>query len=437
MAIQDFKKVEETKGYFVDDKDRNIFEREISKGYFGMNTGDLIEFIIYDANDNQLPQEANGGKLVRYIEYNDDTEKKYFGKVQKNKLTIKSNDSDEFFIDTEKLIKEAGYSQGIFKTQVSLVNRRLGSEDRVNDKVWIHEIAPSRTEIRLLPTIENQTGKPNSDLEERYKCFIKCEIFAGDVFPFIDEFLNQMQVEEILKNMLTTKGKVESGKKYINLIKKEFKIDNFDIWVTKVKEKIVEASNHYKYNREYNIISNKYGKPLNTSPKLCYKENEIYDTVTSIVENVIQFYLPKRNLKEDNILSFEQQKTIDKVDELLKTVTSNQEFETSIPETINAKIVGCKDPNAGNYNPDADIHDQTMCIYVKPDPDDIPKPVNKPIETPIIDTPRPQPVLPVVPVNSGGGGGFSFRPEQYEIFGQDEFGMVNSEPIILNNERYE
>ena len=69
MAIQDFKKVEGTKGYFVDDKDRNIFEREISKGYFGMNIGDLIEFIIYDANDNQLPQEANGGKLVRYIEY--------------------------------------------------------------------------------------------------------------------------------------------------------------------------------------------------------------------------------------------------------------------------------------------------------------------------------------------------------------------------------
>ena len=37
MAIQDFKKVEGTKGYFVDDKDRNIFEREVSKGYFGMN----------------------------------------------------------------------------------------------------------------------------------------------------------------------------------------------------------------------------------------------------------------------------------------------------------------------------------------------------------------------------------------------------------------
>ena len=31
MKIQDFKKVEGTKGYFVDDKDRNIFERESQK----------------------------------------------------------------------------------------------------------------------------------------------------------------------------------------------------------------------------------------------------------------------------------------------------------------------------------------------------------------------------------------------------------------------
>jgi len=240
----------------------------------------------------------------------------------------------------------------------------------------------------------NETGKPNSDLEARYECFIKCEMFAGDVYPFIDDFVNQIQVEDIIKNMLTLKGKVESGKKYIDLIKKEFKIDNFDIWVTKVREKIIESANHFKNNREYNIISNKYGKPLSGEPKLCYKENEISETIVSIVENVIQFYLPKRELKEDSILSFEQQKTIDKVDELLKTVTSNEEFETSIPETINAKIVGCKDPNAGNYNPDADIHDQTMCIYVEPDPD--PKPIDtptNPIQTPVIE-----------PVNSGGGG---------------------------------
>ena len=91
MAIDNFKKVEGNKGYLVDDKDRKIFEREISKGYFGINIGDAIEFILYDSNDNPLPQESAKGNTVRYIEYNVDTKKDYFGKTQLNKENIKSN----------------------------------------------------------------------------------------------------------------------------------------------------------------------------------------------------------------------------------------------------------------------------------------------------------------------------------------------------------
>ena len=115
MALDNFKKIENNKGYLVDDKDRKIFEREISKGYFGMNIGDIIEFVLYDSNDNPLPQESAKGKTVRYIEYNDNTKKEYFGKAQINESNKSQNDSEEFFIDTEKLIKEAGYSNGIFK----------------------------------------------------------------------------------------------------------------------------------------------------------------------------------------------------------------------------------------------------------------------------------------------------------------------------------
>jgi hypothetical protein len=395
MAIQDFKKVEGTRGYFVDDKDRNIFEREISKGYFGMNVGDLIEFIIYDSNDNQLPQESNGGKLVRYIEYNDNTEKKYFGKVQKNKQTLKANDSDEFFIDTEKLIKEAGYSQGIFKTQISLVNRRLGSETRVNDKVWIHEISPSRTEVRLLPLIDDKKGRPNSDLQRRYDCFIKCEMFKSDVYPFINQFLNQFDVELALKNLLGSKGKVASGKQYIDLIQSEFKIRNFEIWLSKVKDKMIESANHWKEDRNYNITSSYYGKPLVREPKLCYKENEVLNIIETIVEETINYYLPKRNIKEDSTLTFEQQKTFDKVESLLKTVTSNEQFVTQVPDET---VVGCKDPDALNYNPNADVDDRSLCVYPlsevslsdrpKPKPTDV-KP-NKPIVKPKpVDTPPP------------------------------------------------
>ena len=363
MAISNFKKVEDNKGYLVDDKDRKIFEREISKGYFGINVGDTIEFILYDSSDNPLPQESAKGKTVRYIEYNDDTEKTYFGKTQINKENIKSNGAEEFFIDTEKLIKEAGYSNGIFKSQVSLLNRRLGSDGRENDTTWIHEISPSRTEIRILPTIDSD-GKVNSDLEARYECLVQGKTFAADVFPLMDEFVEQFDVQKTLESMLTLKGSVSSGQNYINLIKEEFKITNFEIFLQNVKDKFVQAVNHYKGNRESNILSNRYGQPLQTTPQLCFGSNEIMDTITTIAGNCIEYYLPKRNIQEETSLTIEQQETLDKVGEILKTVTSNSQYKSTIPDSVSAKVIGCKDPNALNWNEHADIHDGSLCVYV-------------------------------------------------------------------------
>lgn len=397
MAIDNFKKIEDTKGYLVDDKDRKIFEREISKGYFGINVGDTIEFILYDSSNNPLPQESAKGKTVRYIEYNDDTEKTYFGKTQINKENIKSNGAEEFFIDTEKLIKEAGYSNGIFKSQVSLLNRRLGSDDRENDTTWIHEISPSRTEIRILPTIDSD-GKVNSDLEARYECLVQGKTFAADVFPLLDEFVEQFDVQKTLESMLTLKGNVSSGQNYINLIKEEFKITNFEIFLQNVRDKFVQAVNHYKGNREYNILSNRYGQPLQTTPQLCFGSNEIMDTVTTIAGNCIEYYLPKRNIQEETSLTIEQQETLDKVGEILKTVTSNSKYKSTIPDSVSAKVVGCKDPNALNYNPNADINEPSLCVYApkedtfKDEPEDTKVVVADDTPTTYSD-PLPQPII--------------------------------------------
>jgi len=396
MAISNFKKVEDNKGYLVNDKDRKIFEREISKGYFGINIGDTIEFILYDSNDNPLPQQSAKGKTARYIEYNDDTEKTYFGKTQLNKGNVKSNGAEEFFIDTEKLIKEAGYSNGIFKSQVSLLNRRLGSDGRENDTTWIHEISPSRTEIRILPTIDSD-GKVNSDLEARYECLVQNKTFAADVFPLLDEFVEQFDVQKTLESMLTLKGDVKSGQNYINLIKEEFKLTNFEIFLQNVKDKFVESVNHYKGNREYNILSNRYGQPLQSPPQLCFGSNEIMDTVTTIAGSCIEYYLPKRNVQEETALTLEQQETLDKVSEILKTVSSNEKYTSTIPDSVSAKVVGCKDPNALNWNEHADIDDRSLCVYApqedtfKDDPidtdvvvaDDIPTTYSDPLPQPI------------------------------------------------------
>lgn len=355
MAIDNFKKIENNKGYLVEDKDRKIFEREISKGYFGMNIGDTIEFVLYDSNDNPLPQESAKGKSVRYIEYNDNTKKDYFGKT----LT----DSQEFFIDTEKLIKEAGYTNGIFKSQVSLLNRRLGSGDSEFDKLWIHEISPSRTEIRILPTVD-ETGVPNNDLSHRYELFVDDKTFLPDVYPFIDEFIQLFDVQKVLESMLTSKGKVEEGQNYIKLIESEFKISNFETYLKKVQDKFIEAANHFKGGREYNILSNNYGQPKGIQPSLNGDINNIYNIMVEIAGQCVEFFLPKRDVRYESSLTIEQQKTLDDLEQLQKTQVGDSLYESTIPSSISAKSVGCKNPDALNYNPDVDVHDESLCEFV-------------------------------------------------------------------------
>lgn len=362
MAITNYKKVEDNKGYFLQDKDRKIFEKEVSKSYFGFDEGDIIEFVIYDANDNPLPQASANGKNVRYIQYNDSTEKKYFGKTQLNKENIQPNQAEEFFIDTEKLLNEAGYSQGTFKTSITLLNRRLGSEEVDTDKAWIHEISPSRTELRILPTVE-ESGKPNSDLENRYQTFVDCGIFKADVAPFIDDFVAQFDVQTAIENFLTLRSSVADGQNYIKLIESEFKLSSFDLLIQRVKTKFDEAVGYYKTNRIYDVTSNMYGQPI-SSPKTTFSVDEIYNDILDIVTNCIDFYLPKRNVQEQNELVVIDQESIDELEKLLETVTSDSEFDSTIPDSISAKVKGCKDPLALNYDEFADIHDQSLCVYL-------------------------------------------------------------------------
>ena len=118
------------------------FETEVKLG-----KNDAIEFIIYDANDNQLPQRRYG--QARYIPLTAENIGDYF-MIAEGTIFQKYKFPSEYFIDVEKLLKEAGYENGTFKTQVTLINKRIGSPSNL-DKLWISEISPSRTEIRLYP----------------------------------------------------------------------------------------------------------------------------------------------------------------------------------------------------------------------------------------------------------------------------------------------
>jgi hypothetical protein len=367
MAITQFKEVVDKKGYKVDSKDRAIFEQEVAKSYFGLGTADTIEFVLYDASDNILPQGESGDK-VRYIFLDDVNIRKYFI-FSENKSNKKTNGAKEYIIDTEKLVRDAGYSNGIFKTQTTLLNRRAGSASIDKDKLWIHEISPSRTEIRILP-LKDKDGKVIDDLEKRVDIFLKEGEFRDDTIYFVEPFIESLKVETILQKFLSQRGKITQGETYVKLIQKEFNIPNWEIFINSIKTKLIESTKYYIQNRDWSVKSINYSKPLTTPFPVELSVSQIKQTILQSLVEIIEYYLPKRNIQEDNILSKDEQITLDATKEILKSIiSSNQNTATEIANK-QPIVRGCTDPNALNYNPLA-VENDGSCVY-RPIPENNP-----------------------------------------------------------------
>lgn len=356
MAIKEFKEIVDRKGYLVEKEDRKIFEKEISKSNFGSGYSDVVEFIMYDSNDNQLPQ-GEDGRLVRYIHISDSNWNEYFYLPRNSNFNKNLNDSSEFFINLEKLVKEAGYSNGIFKTQVTLLNRRVGSEEVDTDKLWIHEISPSRTEVRLVP-IKNNASK---DLIKRYKLFTDGGNFRDDTIYYSKKFIEGIDASRAYDKFLQIKGRTSDGINYKDLIEKEFKV-NLETLFEKVKEKYIKSMKYFVDGREWNSKLGTYGQPKVGLDVVELSISTIVNTSENCFLNSIEEFLPKRNIQEENELSDEQQVSIDRLKNILKSTYSNLEIESTIPDKINSIVRGCTDVNALNYNPLAKENDGS-CKY--------------------------------------------------------------------------
>jgi len=359
MAITQFKEVVDKKGYKVDSKDRAIFEQEVAKSYFGLGTADTIEFVLYDASDNVLPQGESGDK-VRYIFLDDVNISKYFI-FSENKSNKKTNGAKEYIIDTEKLVRDAGYSNGIFKTQTTLLNRRAGSADIDKDKLWIHEISPSRTEIRILP-LKDKDGKIIKDLDTRVDIFLKEGEFRDDTIYFIQPFIESLKVENILQKFVSQKGTIQQGETYVKLIQKEFNILNWEEFINVIKTKLIESTKYFIENRDWSIKSVTYGKPLSSPIPVELSIDRIKQTILQSLVEIIEYYLPKRNIQEDNILSKDEQITFDETKQILKSILSNNQNTSTEIGNKQGVVRGCTDPNALNYNPLA-VENDGSCVY--------------------------------------------------------------------------
>ena len=321
MAVKKFKDIIDNKGYRVNSKDRKIFEEGNLQSFFGFGDKDAIEFIVYDINDNQLPQIDD--KLIRYIPLSTESIKDYF-LVAEGTLFEKNQFPSEYFIDAERLLREAGYDNGIFKTQITLLNKRVGSE-QPQDKLWISEISPSRTEVRLFP-IKN-SGYINTELEKRYSMFIQNQQFRDDIinsaFVFLEK-ITPVSISDFIRNKYSSQ--------WFDKFRAEYKISDFETLVTKIHIKFIESAGYYFTNRNSDIRSNTYGKPLTTRPKLDLSKNEIKESCKLLLAKAIDFYLTQLDVKRDVTQKVGLEESLDDVGKVMQRYESDIQINTSSPE---------------------------------------------------------------------------------------------------------
>ena len=408
MAIKTFKEILNNQGYRISSNDRKIFEEGNLESFFGFGETDAIEFIVYDMEDNQLPQMND--ELIRYIPLTTANIKDYF-LIAEGTIFKKHQFPSEYFIDIERLLREAGYDNGIYKTQITLLNKRVGSNFE-NDKLWIAEISPSRTEVRLLPL--KKGVETNPELKKRFDLFIGNAEFRDDTinlaFNFIEK-LNPIVIDSFLKSKYSTK--------WLEKMNSEFKISDFDTFSTTVYNKFIEACFYEFTNRVSDISDVNYGKVKKEKPVIELPIVQIESICKQILVRCIDFYLSKPDVKKETTFDAGINDSIDIVGKVLQRLESNTTIDSTSPVIKKAQII-----NPILTSKDLKLEEEIKKqLPVEPPPIDniktkpMPEPAPIEIVTPIEEPPYEPPIYkkPIdvdylgTPSSGGGGGGGNYR----------------------------
>ena len=320
MAIKTFKEIIDNKGYRIESKDREIFEQGNLQSFFGLGDQDAIEFIMYDTNDNQLPQ--INGNLVRYVTLSTQNIKDYI-LLPEGTVFQRYKFPKEYFVDVERLIKEGGYNNGIFKTQITLINKRVGSEQKYN-KLWINEISPSRTEIRLLPLKKGLETNP--ELRERFNLMIRDGNFRDDTIYFVFQF-----IENITPTKISTYMRDRYSDKFLTRLKTEFKIQDFETFVSRVYDTFVESTAYEFTNRVSELNNINYGNPKNSPPSIELTKSNIVAVCQRLLIYSLDYYLLRPDVTTKTTFDAGNDASYDEVGKVLQRLNSDIRIDTRTP----------------------------------------------------------------------------------------------------------
>ena len=394
MAIRNIKEIINNRGYVINPADRKIFQEGDLQSFFGFSKTDAIEFIIYDVNDNQLSQ--SNGELVRYIPLSTENINDYF-LIPEGTIFQKYQLPKEYFIDIERLLGEAGYTNGIFKTQITLLNKRVGSNiDK--DKLWIQEISPSRTEVRLLPL--NEGLKLNDELKERFSALVTDKEFREDTILYAFEVIEKINPTEISNYLI---GRY-SQQWYSNL-NDEFKISSFDILVKTIYDKFVKSVIYEFTNRVSKITDINYGNPKPTKPSITLSKDDVLNSCRRILAEIIDTQLSPQDVRFETNKVIDFIPSIDPVGEVLQRTESDIVIQ---PIEVERVITQITKPNIT----------EKQIVLEKLIKEELGENTQTPpyVSTPNTDPPySPPPTYTTQTTSGGSGGGGSFQTDQNQF----------------------
>jgi len=404
MAINDFKNIEninlnlESTAQLVDSKDLAIFKTAAKNNTdFGMSNNDVIEFRIYDISNNLLEQ--TGGKSVRYIHKND------MSKYLKSEIDSKTQEKI-YDIDVEKLVRESGHENGEYKVAFNFLKNHLGTENS-KQRVWIHEVSPSRTEIRVMPLLTNDT-KQNNTITYRYNTFLNKGKELKNILGLIKDRIDSLElsISTTIDNYFVSKH----GQIWLDVVKRDFQFGN-DNKYTNFKQKIFKdfknSVNYQLEGKDFDITSPTYGKaPIQ---KLDIDEYFAKQQIDTILLN---------RLSESIEFSSKFISQI-KIPQSLTNESNKKEGSLVLQSLLDT-----------NYQAKSNLTQTNKITINKPKPA-VATPA--PIVTPPISTPNPIVPLPEpTPPSGGGSGGGGSR-----IGNPEDDGRPDSREPGLGRERIE
>ena len=402
----------ENKGQFLQKDDLFIVSKtEIEETDFGDCKYDVMEVSVYDINSNLLPNKS--GNNVAYIKTGDIKNYLY-------NLTNKGG-QQELAIDAEKLLKELGFTNGILKLNLNFVRNKVGTDDSLT-RVWIHEISPSREEIRILPLktkdvaineLTNKEFKNIHNLSKDFKYYKKNILDSLDRF----EFNSLSTIDDALVNQF--------GNDFKSTLQKDFGLSNLDGFRDKIFRDFKDSVTYWANNRYYDVTQSNFGKQSEVRFIDCdqYDFNFLLSEIRNILNNCIS--ANTKTLKR-RVVNYKEVPQEFAVVELRKQIADNLErFQTRFeikrnvyaPDRVDLRIAGVNDlppiiktiDKVITIEPTVIPQPTPAPVFPEPTPAPEPKPepLPEPTPNPVIEQPTPAPEPPVF---IGGGGYTRYIP---------------------------